>query len=167
MLLVLWVMQDGIVLGQSCWLPTTYELPKTVVASYEPVLNKDVVILDCGASLYWEDGKVATFHCSFLANLTMDITAIGTRGTLHVHDFVIPYHEKEASFLAGTETGFNDLVTGWDKQPSKNTVTTDLPQEALLVKEFAGWSEKSNSKTPSLTRSVQLLLGKRNWYWML
>lgn len=167
MLLVLWVMQDGIVLGQSCWLPTTYELPKTVVASYEPVLNKDGVILDCGASLYWEDGKVATFHCSFLANLTMDITAIGTRGTLHVHDFVIPYHEKEASFLAGTETGFNDLVTGWDKQPSKNTVTTDLPQEALLVKEFAGWSEKSNSKTPSLTRSVQLLLGKRNWYWML
>ncbi|QCE08029.1 uncharacterized oxidoreductase At4g09670-like [Vigna unguiculata] len=146
-------------------LAANYELPKTAVASYEPVLNKDGVILECGASLYWEDGKVATFHCSFLANLTMDITAIGTRGTLHVHDFIIPYHEKEASFLAGTETNFDDLVTGWAKQPIKHTINTDLPQEALLVREFARLvaeikfkNSKPEKKWPTISRKTQLVL---------
>ncbi|XP_020231679.1 uncharacterized oxidoreductase At4g09670 [Cajanus cajan] len=146
-------------------LAANYELPKTVLASYEPVLNKDGVILDCGASLYWQDGRVATFHCSFLANLTMDITAIGTRGTLHVHDFVIPYHEKEASFLAGTQTSFDDLVTGWAKQPEKHTVHTDLPQEALLVREFARLvgeikfkNSKPDNKWPTISRKTQLVL---------
>ncbi|XP_027367404.1 uncharacterized oxidoreductase At4g09670-like [Abrus precatorius] len=146
-------------------LAANYELPKIVVASREAVLNKDGVILDCGASLYWEDGKVATFHCSFLANLTMDITAIGTRGTLHVHDFVIPYHEKEASFMAGTETSFDDLVTGWAKQPSKHTVNTDLPQEVLLVREFANLvaqikfkNSKPDKKWPTISRKTQLVL---------
>ncbi|KAJ1424942.1 Oxidoreductase, N-terminal [Sesbania bispinosa] len=146
-------------------LAANYELPKTVIASREPVLNKDGVILDCGASLYWEDGKVTTFHCSFLANLTMDITAIGTKGTLHVHDFIIPYQEKEASFYVGTETRFNDLVTGWDLQPSKHTVKTDLPQEALLIQEFARLvgeikfkNSKPEKKWPIISRKTQLIV---------
>ncbi|KAK7246681.1 hypothetical protein RIF29_41551 [Crotalaria pallida] len=88
-----------------------YELPKTVIASREPVLNDAGVIMAVGASLHWEDGKVATFCCSFLSNLTMDITAIGTKGTLHVHDFIIPHEEKEASFYASSNSGFDDLVT--------------------------------------------------------
>ncbi|KAK7287216.1 hypothetical protein RIF29_00352 [Crotalaria pallida] len=49
-------------------LAANYEFPKTVIASPEPVLNQNGVILECGASLYWEDGKVATFRYSFLAN---------------------------------------------------------------------------------------------------
>ncbi|KAK7244393.1 hypothetical protein RIF29_39214 [Crotalaria pallida] len=80
-------------------------------ASREPVLNDAGVIMAVGASLHWEDGKVATFYCSFLSNLTMDITAIGTKGTLHVHDFIIPHEEKEASFYASSNSGFDDLVT--------------------------------------------------------
>ncbi|KAL4294781.1 hypothetical protein AHAS_Ahas18G0262400 [Arachis hypogaea] len=63
-------------------------------------LGDEGVIMACGALLHWEDGKVATFYCSFMANLAMDITAVGTKGTLHVHDFIIPYEEKEASFYA-------------------------------------------------------------------
>ncbi|KAI9098502.1 hypothetical protein K1719_025127 [Acacia pycnantha] len=123
------------------------------------------VILSCGASLYWEDGKVATFHCSFLGNLTMDITAIGTKGSLHVHDFVIPYQEKEASFFAVSEAGFNDLVTGWTKEPSKHIVTTELPQEALMVREFSRLvcdikfkSLKPEKKWPTISRKTQLIV---------
>jgi hypothetical protein len=159
-------------LGDAGWycirailLASNYELPKTVIASRQPVLNKDGVILDCGASLYWEDGRVATFHCSFLANLTMDITAIGTKGTLHVHDFIIPYEEKEASFYVGTETSFDDLVTCWAKQPVKCTVKTDLPQEALLVTEFARLvgeikfrKSKPEKKWAIISRKTQLVL---------
>ncbi|MED6118230.1 hypothetical protein PIB30_000857 [Stylosanthes scabra] len=146
-------------------LAANYDLPNTVIASRHPVLNQQGVILDCGASLYWDDGGVATFHCSFLANLTMDITAIGTKGTLHVHDFVIPHQEKEASFSASTETSFNDLVTGWDIKPRIHTTNTDLPQEALLIREFARLvgeikykNSKPDKKWPLISRKTQIVV---------
>ena len=142
-----------------------YELPKTVIASRNPELNKAGVILSCGASLHWEDGKVATLHVSFVTNLTMDITAVGTKGTLHVHDFIIPYEEKEASFYAATETGFDDLVSKWIPQPSKHIIKTDIPQEALMVTEFARLvadikfnNSKPEKKWPTISRKTQLVL---------
>ncbi|KAH8509142.1 hypothetical protein Peur_050975 [Populus x canadensis] len=142
-----------------------YELPKTVTALPGPVLNEAGVILSCGAALHWEDGKVATFHCSFLAHLTMDITAIGTAGTLHLNDFIIPFGEKEASFTTVSKSGFTDLVTGWVPVPSQHTVTTDLPQEACMVTEFARLvgnikanGAKPDPKWPSISRKTQLIL---------
>ncbi|KAK7380577.1 hypothetical protein VNO78_33091 [Psophocarpus tetragonolobus] len=142
-----------------------YELPKTVIASRKPEINKAGVILSCGASLYWEDGKVATFHCSFMTNLTMDITAVGTKGTLHVHDFIIPYEEKEASFYAATESSFDDFVTKWRAQPSKHIIKTDIPQEVLMVTEFSRLvadikfnNSKPEKKWPTISRKTQLVL---------
>ncbi|GLU06896.1 hypothetical protein SLE2022_238810 [Rubroshorea leprosula] len=114
-----------------------YELPKTVIALQGPVINEAGVILSCGASLHWDDGKVANFHCSFLSSLIMNVTAIGTNGTLCLTDFVIPYQEHEASFTTSIKSGFNDLVTRWEPQPSKHTVTTNIPQEAHMVNEFS------------------------------
>jgi len=142
-----------------------YELPKTALAYREPVLNKAGVILSCGASLYWEDGRVATFYCSFLSNLTMDITAVGTKGTLHVHDFIIPYEEKTASFYAASESSFDDLVTRWGSQPSKHVIENNLPQEALMVSEFSRLvaeikfkNAKPEKKWPMISRKTQLIL---------
>ncbi|CAJ2666376.1 oxidoreductase family NAD-binding rossmann fold protein [Trifolium pratense] len=142
-----------------------YELPKTVLASREPILNKAGVILSCGASLYWEDGKVATFYCSFLSNLAMDITAVGTKGTLHVHDFIIPYEETKASFYAASESSFDDLVTKWGSQPSKHIIENDLPQEVLMVSEFSRLvasikfkNSKPEKKWPAISRKTQLVL---------
>ena len=150
---------------RSILLAANYELPKTAIALRGAVLNEAGVILSCGASLYWEDGKSATFHCSFLSNLTMDITAIGTKGSLHVHDYIIPFQEKEASFSAGTETGFDELVTGWVPQPNKHTINTDLPQGALLVREFARLvgtikfnGSRPEKKWPTISRKTQLVL---------
>ncbi|CAA3011246.1 uncharacterized oxidoreductase At4g09670-like [Olea europaea subsp. europaea] len=142
-----------------------FELPKTVLALRGPVFNKAGVIISCGASLHWEDGKVATFHCSFLANLTMDVTVVGTNGTLHLHDFVIPFEEKKASFSVATKSGFTDLVTGWEPKPSEHHVTTDLPQEALMVREFSRLvgsikfdGSKPEIKWPTLSRKTQQVL---------
>lgn len=141
-----------------------YELPKTVVALRNPIVNEAGVILSCGASLHWEDGKVGTFHCSFLSSLTMDIAAIGTKGTLHVSGFVIPHREKEASFSTASETGFDDLVTCWVPPPSDHIVTTDLPQEALMVTEFSRLvgivknGSKPEKKWPILSRKTQLVI---------
>ncbi|KAL9665843.1 hypothetical protein QQ045_000164 [Rhodiola kirilowii] len=142
-----------------------YELPKKVLALPGPVLNEAGVILSCSASLHWDDGRSATFHCSFLSNLTMDLTAVGTNGTLHVRDFVIPFVEHEASFSAGTKTWFNDLVTAWDPAPSEHIITTDLPQEALMVREFANLvadiktkGSKPEKHWPTLSRKTQLIV---------
>ncbi|XP_054786152.1 uncharacterized oxidoreductase At4g09670-like [Prosopis cineraria] len=142
-----------------------YELPKTVIALRDPQLNEAGVILSCGASLYWEDGKSATFHCSYLSNLTTDMTVIGTKGSLHVHDFIIPYQEKEASFSAGSGSSFNDLVTAWAVEPSEHVATTELPQEAQMVREFARLvgdikfkSLKPEKKWPTISRKTQLVV---------
>ncbi|XP_050364666.1 uncharacterized oxidoreductase At4g09670-like [Argentina anserina] len=143
---------------------TNYELPKTVVALRGAIFNEAGVILSCGASLHWENGKVATFHCSFLSSLTMDIAAIGTKGTLHANGFVIPHREKEASFSVASETWFDDLVTCWVPPPSDHIVTTDLPQEALMVTEFSRLvgivknGSAPEKKWPILSRKTQLVL---------
>uniref|UniRef100_A0A7N0TJ87 Oxidoreductase n=1 Tax=Kalanchoe fedtschenkoi TaxID=63787 RepID=A0A7N0TJ87_KALFE len=142
-----------------------YELPKKVLALPGAVLNEYGVILSCGASMHWDDGRTATFHCSFLSNLTMDLTAIGTKGTLHVRDFVIPYEEHEASFSVGTKTGFDDLVTRWIPRPGEHVISTDLPQEALMVREFANLVADAKTKGsvpekkwPTLSRKTQMIL---------
>ncbi|OMP05960.1 hypothetical protein COLO4_08429 [Corchorus olitorius] len=142
-----------------------YELPKTVTALRGPVLNEAGVILACGASLHWEDDKVATFHCSFLANLTMNLTAIGTFGTLNLTDFIIPYHEHEASYTTSAKPGFNELVTGWVPLPSEHTVNVSLPQEGCMVREFASLVQnikkngaQPDKKWPTISRKTQLIL---------
>ncbi|GKC08293.1 hypothetical protein Tco_0999903 [Tanacetum coccineum] len=91
-----------------------FNLPKSVTALPETVFNKAGFIMSCSAALQWEDGKVATFHCSFLANRTMSITTSGTK-----------------------EYGLTELVTGCVPLPSQYTIMTNLPQEALMVTEFS------------------------------
>lgn len=142
-----------------------FELPKSVIALRNPVLNKGGVLISCSASLSWEDGKVGTFHCSFLSNLTMDLTAVGTKGTLHLHDFIIPFEEKKASFISAVESGFKELVTGWEPKPSEHTVMTELPQEALMVREFSrlvgsikNEGAKPEMKWPTLSRKTTQVL---------
>ncbi|KFK45124.1 hypothetical protein AALP_AA1G347200 [Arabis alpina] len=153
---------DGLgALGDAGWytiqavlLANNFKLPKTVTALSGPVLNDAGIVLSCGALLSWEEGVTATIYCSFLANLTMEITAIGTKGTLRVHDFVIPFQETEASFTTSTGTCVND-----------HKVMTELPQEACMVIEFArlvGEIKNKGTKPDgfwlSISRKTQLLV---------
>ncbi|GJX20466.1 uncharacterized oxidoreductase-like protein [Tanacetum coccineum] len=144
---------------------TDFNLPKSVTALPGTVFNKAGVIMSCSAALQWEDGKVATFHCSFLVNRTMSITASGTKGSLHIDDYAIPFEEKHGSFSTLTESGFTELVTGWVPLPSQNTIMTDLPQEALMVTEFSRLVKSINNdgtvaekKWPTLSRKTQYVL---------
>jgi predicted dehydrogenase len=142
-----------------------YELPKTAIALHNPVKNRAGVLLSCGATLYWADGKNATFNCSFLTNLTMDLTVIGTNGTLHATDFVVPYQEKSAEFSVALKSEFSYMDLGWDPLPTKHVAMTDLPQEALMVQEFARLVQnirdaggKPEGKWPAITRKTQLVV---------
>ncbi|KAI3435372.1 hypothetical protein J3R85_006098, partial [Psidium guajava] len=89
-----------------------YELPKTVVAMHKPVYNDSGVILSTGASLSWEDGKVATFYCSFLSHMTFDLTVLGTKGALRVNDLVSPFQESYGSFCSVSESDFAEMEPG-------------------------------------------------------
>ncbi|ONK58484.1 uncharacterized protein A4U43_C09F13520 [Asparagus officinalis] len=144
---------------------TDYQLPNRAIALRNPILNTAGVILACGSSLIWDDGKVATFHCSFLSHLTMEITALGTKGTLHLSDFIIPYEESSAEFSFSSNAGFDELVTRWDPMPSKHVVATESPQEVRMVAEFARLAAgikrsglEPERKWPEITRKTQLVL---------
>ncbi|KAJ4950414.1 hypothetical protein NE237_027246 [Protea cynaroides] len=163
---------DGLgVLGDAGWYcirsalwAADYEMPKTVMALPGAVLNEAGVILGCGGFLLWEDGKTSTFHCSFLANMATDITAIGTKGTLHVHDFIIPQDEKIAPFSTISQTAFKPLFIGWDPLPEQHVVPVDIPQESYMVTEFSRLvksikeGSKPEKKWPIVTRKTQVIV---------
>ncbi|CAL5332902.1 unnamed protein product [Camellia sinensis] len=164
---------DGLgCLGDAGWYCTRailwaadYELPKTVTALREPELNEVGVLITCGASLSWGDGRIATFYCSFLTNMTMDITCGGTKGNLRIHDFVIPFQENVGQFYTASKSTFAQLSLGCGPIPSEHAVTTDLPQEALMVSVFAGLissiernDSKPEKKWPAISRKTQLVL---------
>ncbi|CAH8309269.1 unnamed protein product [Eruca vesicaria subsp. sativa] len=111
---------------QAALLANSSKLPNTVSALPGHVLNDAGIVLSCGALLDWEEGVTATIYCSFLANVTMEITAIGTKGTLRIHDFVIPFQETEASFTTSTRACL-----------SEHKVRNEIPQEVCMVVEFA------------------------------
>ncbi|XP_061373368.1 uncharacterized oxidoreductase At4g09670-like [Gastrolobium bilobum] len=142
-----------------------YELPKTARTLRKPTYNKAGVILACEASLLWDDDKVATFYCSFLSDMSMDITAMGTKGSLRVHDYVIPNQENEALFSTSSNSYFVELAKGWAPKPIEHTIHTDLPQEALMVREFAHLvgaikfkNSKHESKWPTISRKTQVVI---------
>jgi predicted dehydrogenase len=99
-----------------------YEMPETVIAHRHPVKNQAGVLLACGATLYWADGKTANFNCSFLTNLAFDVTLYGTNGTLHVTDLVIPYEENSGEFSVASKSNFVKPTIGWDPLPRKQVV---------------------------------------------
>ncbi|KAL5992202.1 hypothetical protein ACLOJK_013117 [Asimina triloba] len=142
-----------------------YKLPKTVTAFPHVDLNQHGVILSCGASLLWEDSTVATFHCSFLAHESMDINLYGTAGSIHVRDFIIPYEETSASFSLSSRAAFSELHLGWNHEPEEIQVASPLPQEALMVQEFARLAMDirdsrghPDQKWPQISRKTQLVL---------
>ncbi|PSS00020.1 Oxidoreductase, N-terminal protein [Actinidia chinensis var. chinensis] len=134
-----------------------YDLPQTVTSWHEPELNQAGVILSCGSSLYWKDGRIATFYCSFLTNLTMDLSVLGTKGNLHIHDFAVPFRENVASYYYASQ--FRVPIM------NEHNVVNDRPQEALMVGEFASLvleievnGSKPEKKWPEISRKTQKVL---------
>ncbi|CAI9116410.1 OLC1v1017546C1 [Oldenlandia corymbosa var. corymbosa] len=142
-----------------------YELPKTVTAIADPEVNDSGVILSCGASLKWEEGgKLATFYCSFLTTLTMDLTVLGTEGNLHVHDYVVPMNENDATFHLNRISQIGQYGAG-NPVSSDRVITTDLPQEAIMVKEFCELVDgiirngaKPENKWADISRKTQIVV---------
>ncbi|KAI0506992.1 hypothetical protein KFK09_013110 [Dendrobium nobile] len=142
-----------------------YCLPTTAVAFPNPVKNEAGLLLSCGASLHWENGTVATFHCSFLAHRTFEVAVVGSKGTLTLSDFVNPFDENSARFTFASESSFKELVDGWKPSlPTNHVVSTELPQEACMISEFSRLvgaikdGSKPEKKWPSISRKNQIVM---------
>ncbi|KAM0936148.1 putative D-xylose 1-dehydrogenase (NADP(+), D-xylono-1,5-lactone-forming) [Dioscorea sansibarensis] len=142
-----------------------HQLPSSATALPAVHSNKSGVILACAAALHWDDSKVATFHCSFLANTSMDISIHGTSGSLQVTDFAIPYVEESASFKLTTGAHFAELHIGWSKTPVEVFTLANLPQETLMVQEFVrlvglilSSGGRPDPKWPDISRKTQLVM---------
>lgn len=157
-------------IGASLW-AKGYQLPTTITALPDVTRNAAGVILSVTASLRWDQPNqtVATIHCSFLSHTTMDLTMCGSKGTLHLKDFIIPYQETSASFDFTFGAKFVDLHIGWNVRPEEVHVANKLPQEALMVQEFArvvasirDCGSQPSAKWPEISRKTQLVVDAVN-----
>ncbi|XP_054809069.1 uncharacterized oxidoreductase At4g09670-like [Prosopis cineraria] len=138
-----------------------YDLPATVLALPGAVRNDAGVILSCGASLHWPDGRLATFHCSFLSYLSLDVTALGTKGYLRLHDFIIPFDENSGYgfFWEASQVDFGKLAADdkrWCPEANEHKVESEEAQEVLMVMEFSRLVEavESGGATPEKSWGV-------------
>jgi len=147
-----------------------YQMPQSVAALPGHVVNEAGVILACGATFLWQDGRVATIECSFLSDISMDIIVHGSRGCLSLRDFVIPYEENCASFQSSSNVKFaGKFHNGWDPKPSEHSVINESPQEVLMVQEFSRLVKsirdtggKPDPQWPAITRKTQILVNAVN-----
>jgi predicted dehydrogenase len=60
--------------------------------------SKHPVPVEFSGELFWAGGATASFYCSFRTEIHQWANVSGTRGYLHVSDFVVPYYGCESSF---------------------------------------------------------------------
>eukprot|EP00252_Welwitschia_mirabilis_P025863 TRINITY_DN8243_c0_g1_i2.p1 TRINITY_DN8243_c0_g1~~TRINITY_DN8243_c0_g1_i2.p1 ORF type:complete len:199 (-),score=35.64 TRINITY_DN8243_c0_g1_i2:231-827(-) len=142
-----------------------YEMPQTVRAMPSPKFNDAGVVLRCGATFTWDDGRIATYHVSFLSHAAMDLIIQGTKGTLRVEDFCIPHDETWASFKSISDMKPKPLFIGWENVPEEQKVVADVPQEVSLIENMSNLvkgirDERAKIDTfwPTITRKAQVLL---------
>jgi len=60
--------------------------------------SPDPVPTEFSAELTFEGGVTASFYCSFLTEHQQWVNVSGTKGNLHVSDFVLPFYDSEVAF---------------------------------------------------------------------
>ena len=114
-----------------------YELPYKVVALPDPKLNSDGVLLRCGGTLCWRDGRIAVFDCGFDAPLRQRLEVAGSNGSVILDDFVIPHEEASSVMRVETDGQFLDGL-GTAVAVQEIRVDLPVPQEVSMLERFAG-----------------------------
>eukprot|EP00850_Spirogloea_muscicola_P013191 SM000088S23732 [mRNA] locus=s88:346692:347961:- [translate_table: standard] len=131
-----------------------FDMPHRVAAHPDPKLNTAGVVMSCGATLTWPDGRVAVFDCGFDAPFRQNLEIVGTRAVLELKDFIIPSREDECSFTITSAVALKDFSTWISKEEVNHKVKLRVPQEALMLEKFA-----------SLVAGIQSGRGKVDPYW--
>lgn len=114
-----------------------YEMPSSITAHPGASHTPQGVLLSCGATLLWPDGRTATFTTSFKTGHVMKLLVVGVEGSLEVDDFTLPAEEERCSFKVVSKTSWKEVLAGWHRREEVHEVRVEMPQEAHMVREFA------------------------------
>jgi predicted dehydrogenase len=114
-----------------------------ILAEHRRPDSPTAVPTDFSAELFFAGGVSAAFYCSFLSEIQQWANLSGTKGFLHVPDFVLPWHGGEVAFNVSNPV---HTITGCDfsleEHPRRFAVhedssTTENSQEANMFRRFA------------------------------
>ncbi|MBN9122471.1 MAG: Gfo/Idh/MocA family oxidoreductase [Planctomycetes bacterium] len=101
------------------------------------------VPLEFSGELFWPNGVSASFYCSFNTELQQWAHVSGTKGSVAVRDFVLPYYGCESEFVADRPV-FNVKGTSyhWESHPKRHAVTeysdgAPDAQETNMIRTFS------------------------------
>eukprot|EP00897_Mesotaenium_endlicherianum_P007319 jgi/Mesen1/6615/ME000034S06074 len=148
-------------IGAALW-AFDYDLPHIIAAHPGPTRNIDGVVISCGASMSWKDGRSAVLNFGFDNHFREVLILGGTKGVVTLEDFVIPLQEDKCSFRIDSKGGLAENATKCTTEFSRHEVQLTLPQEALMLQQFASIVQGVKSGTqapdaywPSVSRKTQ------------
>jgi predicted dehydrogenase len=101
------------------------------------------VPLEFSGEMFWPSDVSASFYCSFNTELQQWAHVSGTKGSIDVRDFVLPYYGCESSFVADRPV-FNVKGTRyhWESHPKRFAVTeysdgAPDAQETNMIRTFS------------------------------
>ena len=109
-----------------------YELPKRVMGHAGARRYANGVLKDCGATLEWSGGRVATIDCSFERPYENRVVASSATASLELVDAFLPADDRGAAYTVTRHTG----VFGKDAV-AREWVVTPVPQVSRMWLKFA------------------------------
>jgi predicted dehydrogenase len=120
-----------------------YAMP-TTVSGRMLTAHATGVPLEFSGELFWPNGVSASFYCSFNTELQQWAHVSGTKGSISIRDFVLPYYGCESEFIADRPV-FNVKGTSyhWESHPRRFAVaeySDGAPdaQETNMIRTFSG-----------------------------
>lgn len=119
-----------------------YTLPERVVG--RTLAEHGGVPTEFAAELFFPGGVTAGFYCSFRTENQQWAHVSGSRGSVAVEDFVLPYHGAEAAFVANTPVfDVSGCTFRMGSHPKRYAVSeysegAANAQEVNMVRTFAG-----------------------------
>jgi len=136
-----------------------WELPTKVtghmLSEYRPPDGSAPVPTDFAAELFFANGVSAGFYCSFLAEIQQWANLAGTKGSIHVPDFVLPRYGAELVFDVSNPV-FN--VTGCDFNMEEHV-------RRCAVREYSNSAENAQETNMFRHFSELVLSGQRDDSW--
>ncbi len=124
------------------------------------------VPLEFSGELFFAGGVSASFYCSFNTELQQWAHVSGTKGSIAVRDFVLPFYGCESEFVADRPV-FNVKGTSyhWESHPKRFAVTeysdgTPDAQETNMIRTFSGLalSGKIDPTWPEIALKTQRVM---------
>lgn len=146
------------------------EMPKSVsgrlLATHQSTDKAKSIPMEFAAELEFSDGVSGTLYCSFQTENQQFMTLSGTKGYLHIPDFVLPFYGSETGFTV-TNSVFEKLGCDFNMERRTRRFTvneysnsTPNSQEANLYRNFSDQvkSRRLNSLWPEMALKTQQVM---------